>query len=66
MSFVFKIKRANYLWIYKVFKEGWKWKSFFIINIMSDHGDEFINDLFEFFYEEKGYHHNFLTLRTPQ
>jgi hypothetical protein len=33
---------------------------------MSDHGDEFISDLFEFFYEEKGYHHNFLTPRTPQ
>jgi hypothetical protein len=41
-------------------------KGLFIINIRSDHGGKFISDLFESFYEEKGYHHNFLTPRTPQ
>jgi hypothetical protein len=51
---------------YKIFKEIWKWKGFSIINIKSDHGGEFISDLFEMFYEEKGYHHNFSTLRTSQ
>jgi hypothetical protein len=51
---------------YKIFKEIWKWKGFSIINIKSDHDDEFISDLFEMFYEEKGYHHNFSTLRTSQ
>jgi len=51
---------------YKIFKEIWKWKGFSIINIKSDHGGEFISDLFEMFYEKKGYHHNFSTLRTSQ
>ena len=41
-------------------------KGFLIVNIRSNHGGKFISDLFESFYEEKGYHHNFLTLRTPQ
>jgi hypothetical protein len=41
-------------------------KSFSIINIRSDHGGEFISDLSETFYEEKGYHYNFSTPRTPQ
>jgi hypothetical protein len=40
-------------------------KGFLIVNIRSDHGGKFISDLLESFYEEKGYHHNFLTLRTP-
>lgn len=41
-------------------------KGFSIINIRSDHGGEFTSDLFETFCEEKGYHHNFSTPRTPQ
>jgi transposase InsO family protein len=41
-------------------------KGFSIINIRSDHDGEFISDLFESFCEEKGYHHNFSTPRTPQ
>jgi hypothetical protein len=38
---------------------------------MSDHGGEFISDLFKtlyiyiYIYIYKGYHHNFSTLRTP-
>jgi hypothetical protein len=67
MSFVFKIKRWNYLWICTVFIKGWKWKKgFSIINIRSDYNGEFISDLFESFCEEKAYHHNFSTPRTPQ
>jgi hypothetical protein len=42
-----------------------KEKGFLIINIRSDHDDEFISDFFEIFYEEKGCHYNFSTLRTP-
>jgi hypothetical protein len=33
---------------------------------MSNHGGDFINDLFGTFYEEKGYHYNFSTPKTPQ
>jgi len=38
---------------------------FSIINIRSDHGGEFISDLFEAFCEEKGYHHHFSHLELP-
>ena len=41
-------------------------KDFSIINLRSNHGGEFISDLFEIFCEEKEYHHNFSTPRTPQ
>jgi hypothetical protein len=41
-------------------------KGFSIINIRSNHSGEFINNLFGTFYEEKGYHHNFSTPKTPQ
>jgi len=40
-------------------------ESFSIINIRSDYGDKFISDLFKMFCEEKWYHHNFSTRRTP-
>jgi hypothetical protein len=47
-------------------KQKLRMKGFSIIN-MSNHGGEFISDLFEMFYEKKKeYHHNFLTPRTPQ
>jgi hypothetical protein len=41
-------------------------KDISIINIRSNHGGgEFISDLFKMFCEEKRYHHNFSTPRTP-
>ena len=57
-----KSKDKSIFEICKVFKECWKWKVFFHYK----HGSEFISDLFESFCEEKGYHHNFSTPKTPQ
>ena len=37
-----------------------------IASIRSDHGREFENENFQFFYEENGILHNFSTPRTPQ
>jgi hypothetical protein len=51
MNFFFKVENA---------------KDFSIVKIRSNHDGKFISNLFKSFCEEKGYHHNFSTPRTPQ
>jgi transposase InsO family protein len=41
-------------------------RDFSIIKIRSNHEGKFVSNLFKSFCEEKGYHHNFSTPKTPQ
>jgi hypothetical protein len=61
-----KLKDETIYEFVKFSKEVENRKGFSIINIRNDHSGEFISDLFEMLYEEKGYYHNFSTSRTPQ
>jgi len=61
-----KLKDETIYKFVKFLKRDENKKDFSIINIRSDHGGEFISDLFEMFCEEKWYYHNFSTPRTPQ
>jgi hypothetical protein len=62
----FFLKKSKDETIYEFIKFSKKVQNkngFYIINIRSDHGGEFISDLFEIFYEKK-YHYNFSKPRT--
>jgi hypothetical protein len=61
-----KLKDKTIYEFIKFSKKAENKKGFSIINIRSNHGGDFINDLFGTFYEEKGYHYNFSTPKTPQ